>query len=67
MSAAVTLALLFFLSVALNEQVTEGCRCIQRHPQQLFCASDVGMSNTYSNLQVACFIKMFRFSCISVL
>lgn len=41
MSAAVTLALLFFLSVALNEQVTEGCRCIQRHPQQMFCASDV--------------------------
>ncbi len=65
MSAAVTLALLFFLSVALNEEVTEGCKCIQRHPQQLFCASDVGMSNN-SNLQVACFIKMFRFSCISV-
>ncbi len=50
MSAAMTLSLLFFLSVALNEQVTEGCKCIQRHPQQLFCASDVGMSNTYSNL-----------------
>ncbi|XP_058647259.1 metalloproteinase inhibitor 3-like [Onychostoma macrolepis] len=41
MSAAVTLALLFFLSVALNEQVTEGCRCVQRHPQQQFCSSDV--------------------------
>ncbi len=42
MSAAVTLALLFFLSVALNEQVVEGCRCTQRHPQQDFCASDIG-------------------------
>ncbi|XP_059393649.1 metalloproteinase inhibitor 3-like [Carassius carassius] len=41
MSAAVTLALLFFLSVALNEQVTEGCRCLPRHPQQHFCASDI--------------------------
>ncbi|XP_058647260.1 metalloproteinase inhibitor 3-like [Onychostoma macrolepis] len=41
MSAAVTLALLFFLSVALNEQVTEGCRCVQRHPQQQFCSPDV--------------------------
>ncbi|MBE0174935.1 hypothetical protein, partial [Bacillus spizizenii] len=39
-SAAVTLALLFFLSVALNEQVTEGCRCLPKHPQQQFCASD---------------------------
>ncbi|XP_016113013.1 uncharacterized protein [Sinocyclocheilus grahami] len=41
MSAAVTLALLFFLSVALNEQVTEGCRCLPKHPQQQFCASDI--------------------------
>ncbi|XP_059396564.1 metalloproteinase inhibitor 3-like [Carassius carassius] len=41
MSAAVTLALLFFLSVALNEQVTEGCTCLPRHPQQHFCASDI--------------------------
>ncbi len=45
MSAAVTLVLLFFLSVALNEQVAEGCKCIQRHPQQYFCASDIGTSN----------------------
>ncbi len=42
MSAAVTLALLFFLSVALNEQVVEGCRCTPRHPQQQFCTSDIG-------------------------
>ncbi len=42
---SVTLALLFFLSVALNEQVTEGCKCIQRHPQQMFCASSIGTSN----------------------
>ncbi|XP_016112043.1 metalloproteinase inhibitor 3-like isoform X1 [Sinocyclocheilus grahami] len=41
MSAAVTLALLFFWSVALNEQVTEGCRCLPKHPQQQFCASDI--------------------------
>ncbi|XP_016339579.1 metalloproteinase inhibitor 3-like isoform X2 [Sinocyclocheilus anshuiensis] len=41
MSAAVTLALLFFLSVALNEQVTEGCTCLPKHPQQQFCASDI--------------------------
>ncbi|XP_052424907.1 metalloproteinase inhibitor 3-like [Carassius gibelio] len=41
MSAAVTLALLFFLSVTLNEQVTEGCTCLPRHPQQHFCASDI--------------------------
>ncbi|XP_058655228.1 metalloproteinase inhibitor 3-like [Onychostoma macrolepis] len=40
MSAAVTLALLFFLSVALNEQVTEGCTCLPEHPQQQFCESD---------------------------
>ncbi|XP_052424904.1 metalloproteinase inhibitor 3-like isoform X1 [Carassius gibelio] len=40
MSAAVTLALLFFLSVTLNEQVTEGCTCLPRHPQQHFCTSD---------------------------
>ncbi len=46
MSAAVTLALLFFLSVALNEQVVEGCKCIQRHLQQQFCSSDIGTSNT---------------------
>uniref|UniRef100_A0A9J7YI18 TIMP metallopeptidase inhibitor 4 n=1 Tax=Cyprinus carpio carpio TaxID=630221 RepID=A0A9J7YI18_CYPCA len=41
MSAAVSVALLFFFSVALNEQVTEGCRCLQRHPQQDFCSSDI--------------------------
>ncbi|XP_016113011.1 metalloproteinase inhibitor 3-like isoform X3 [Sinocyclocheilus grahami] len=41
MSAAVTLALLFFWSVALNEQVTEGCTCLPKHPQQQFCASDI--------------------------
>uniref|UniRef100_A0A672NWT5 TIMP metallopeptidase inhibitor 4 n=1 Tax=Sinocyclocheilus grahami TaxID=75366 RepID=A0A672NWT5_SINGR len=35
-------ALLFFWSVALNEQVTEGCRCLPKHPQQQFCASDIG-------------------------
>uniref|UniRef100_A0A672L938 NTR domain-containing protein n=1 Tax=Sinocyclocheilus grahami TaxID=75366 RepID=A0A672L938_SINGR len=39
-------SLLFFLSVALNEQVTEGCRCLPKHPQQQFCASDIGTSNT---------------------
>ncbi|XP_043107546.1 metalloproteinase inhibitor 3-like [Puntigrus tetrazona] len=41
MSTAGTLALLFFLSVTLNKQVTDGCKCVQRHPQQQFCASDV--------------------------
>ncbi|XP_073681409.1 metalloproteinase inhibitor 3-like [Garra rufa] len=41
LSAAVTLGLLFFLSVGLNEQVAEGCECMARHPQQLFCASDI--------------------------
>uniref|UniRef100_A0A8C1XTG4 TIMP metallopeptidase inhibitor 4 n=1 Tax=Cyprinus carpio TaxID=7962 RepID=A0A8C1XTG4_CYPCA len=41
MSTAVSVALLFFFSVALNEQVTEGCRCLQRHPQQDFCSSDI--------------------------
>ncbi|XP_050978999.1 metalloproteinase inhibitor 4 [Labeo rohita] len=43
MSAAVTLALLFFLSVGLNEQVVEGCSCAPGHPQQLFCMSDIVM------------------------
>uniref|UniRef100_A0A9J8A5I6 TIMP metallopeptidase inhibitor 4 n=2 Tax=Cyprinus carpio TaxID=7962 RepID=A0A9J8A5I6_CYPCA len=38
-----TLSLLFFLSVALNEQVTEGCTCLPRHPQQHFCTSDIVM------------------------
>uniref|UniRef100_A0A8C1SLS7 Metalloproteinase inhibitor 4 n=1 Tax=Cyprinus carpio TaxID=7962 RepID=A0A8C1SLS7_CYPCA len=41
LSAAVTLGLLFFLSVGLNEQVAEGCKCLQRHPQQVFCESDI--------------------------
>ncbi|XP_026076527.1 metalloproteinase inhibitor 3-like [Carassius auratus] len=41
LSAAVTLGLLFFLSVGLNEQVAEGCTCVQRHPQQVFCVSDI--------------------------
>ncbi|XP_050979008.1 metalloproteinase inhibitor 1-like [Labeo rohita] len=40
LSAAVTLGLLFFLSVGLNEQVVKGCRCFQRRPQQLYCDSD---------------------------
>ncbi len=44
MSAAVTLALLFFWSVGLKEQV-EGCSCAPGHPQQLFCMSDIGTSN----------------------
>ncbi|XP_043107545.1 metalloproteinase inhibitor 4-like [Puntigrus tetrazona] len=42
MSAAVTLALLFFSSVALNGQV-EACSCAPGHPQQLFCMSDIVM------------------------
>ncbi|XP_016431253.1 metalloproteinase inhibitor 3-like isoform X3 [Sinocyclocheilus rhinocerous] len=41
-SAAVTLGLLFFLSAGLNEQVAEGCKCLPRHPQQVFCESDIG-------------------------
>uniref|UniRef100_A0A672Q626 TIMP metallopeptidase inhibitor 4 n=1 Tax=Sinocyclocheilus grahami TaxID=75366 RepID=A0A672Q626_SINGR len=41
MSAAVTLGLLIFLSAVLNEQVAEGCKCLPRHPQQVFCESDV--------------------------
>ncbi|XP_052466477.1 metalloproteinase inhibitor 3 isoform X11 [Carassius gibelio] len=41
LSAAVTLGLLFFLSVGLNEQVAEGCTCVQRHPQRVFCESDI--------------------------
>ncbi|KAK2874559.1 hypothetical protein Q8A67_021712 [Cirrhinus molitorella] len=41
MSALVlTLGLLFFLFVGLNKQVAEGCRCVQRQPQQLYCDSD---------------------------
>ncbi|KAK2874558.1 hypothetical protein Q8A67_021711 [Cirrhinus molitorella] len=40
LSAAVTLGLLFFLSVGLNEQVAEGCRCVQRQPQQQYCDSN---------------------------
>ncbi|KAK2874562.1 hypothetical protein Q8A67_021715 [Cirrhinus molitorella] len=43
MSAAVTLALLFFFSVGLNQQVAEGCSCAPGHPQQLFCMSDIVM------------------------
>ncbi|XP_016410375.1 tissue inhibitor of metalloproteases-like isoform X3 [Sinocyclocheilus rhinocerous] len=39
MSAAVTLALLFFFSVALKE--VKGCSCAPGHPQQLFCMSDI--------------------------
>ncbi|KTF97357.1 hypothetical protein cypCar_00025022 [Cyprinus carpio] len=42
LSAAVTLGLLlFFLSAGLNEQVAEGCTCLQRHPQRVFCESDI--------------------------
>ncbi|XP_043107547.1 metalloproteinase inhibitor 3-like [Puntigrus tetrazona] len=41
MSAAGTLALLVFLCLTLNDRLTEGCRCLQRHPQEHFCASDV--------------------------
>ncbi|XP_050979006.1 metalloproteinase inhibitor 3-like [Labeo rohita] len=41
LSAAVTLGLMFFLSVGLNEQVAEGCVCTARHPQQMFCNSDI--------------------------
>uniref|UniRef100_A0A671K6N1 Metalloproteinase inhibitor 4 n=1 Tax=Sinocyclocheilus anshuiensis TaxID=1608454 RepID=A0A671K6N1_9TELE len=41
MSAAVTLALLFFFSVALKE--VKGCSCAPGHPQQLFCMSDIVM------------------------
>ncbi|KAK2874561.1 hypothetical protein Q8A67_021714 [Cirrhinus molitorella] len=41
LSAAVTLGLLFFLFVGLNEQLAEGCTCAARHPQQQFCASDI--------------------------
>uniref|UniRef100_A0A672L749 TIMP metallopeptidase inhibitor 4 n=1 Tax=Sinocyclocheilus grahami TaxID=75366 RepID=A0A672L749_SINGR len=40
MSAAVTLALLFFFSVVLKE--VKGCSCAPGHPQQLFCMSDIG-------------------------
>uniref|UniRef100_A0A672L9T7 TIMP metallopeptidase inhibitor 4 n=1 Tax=Sinocyclocheilus grahami TaxID=75366 RepID=A0A672L9T7_SINGR len=43
MSAAVTLALLFFFSVVLKE--VKGCSCAPGHPQQLFCMSDIGTSN----------------------
>uniref|UniRef100_A0A672LC20 TIMP metallopeptidase inhibitor 4 n=1 Tax=Sinocyclocheilus grahami TaxID=75366 RepID=A0A672LC20_SINGR len=39
MSAAVTLALLFFFSVVLKE--VKGCSCAPGHPQQLFCMSDI--------------------------
>ncbi|KAK2874565.1 hypothetical protein Q8A67_021718 [Cirrhinus molitorella] len=40
LSAAVTLGLLFFLSVGLNEQVAEGCRCVQKDLHQGYCDSD---------------------------
>ncbi|XP_050979003.1 metalloproteinase inhibitor 4-like [Labeo rohita] len=44
MSAAVTLGLLFFLSVGLNYQVAEGCSCrAPRKFQQLFCMSEIVM------------------------
>ncbi|KAK2874564.1 hypothetical protein QQF64_003227 [Cirrhinus molitorella] len=41
MSAAVTLGLLFFLSVGLNEQLAEGCSCYPATFQQMFCSSDI--------------------------
>ncbi|XP_073682397.1 metalloproteinase inhibitor 2-like [Garra rufa] len=40
LSAAVTLGLLFFLSVGLNEQVAEGCRCLPKQRQQQYCDSN---------------------------
>ncbi|KAK2874556.1 hypothetical protein Q8A67_021709 [Cirrhinus molitorella] len=40
LSAAVTLGLLFFLSVGLNKQVAEGCRCVQKDLHQGYCNSD---------------------------
>ncbi|XP_050979001.1 metalloproteinase inhibitor 3-like isoform X2 [Labeo rohita] len=40
LSAAVTLGLLFFLSVGLNKQVAEGCRCVPKELQQALCHSD---------------------------
>ncbi len=75
MSAAVTLALLFFWSVALNEQVTEGCSCLPKHPQQQFCDSAIGTCNTCIANQtrrtgavvkyVGCMIQ-FKISCIAL-
>ncbi|XP_059393648.1 metalloproteinase inhibitor 4-like [Carassius carassius] len=39
--SAVTLALLFFFSVALKE--VQACSCAPGHPQELFCMSDIVM------------------------
>ncbi|XP_056590468.1 metalloproteinase inhibitor 3-like [Triplophysa dalaica] len=32
---------LIFLSVGLNIQTAESCRCLQRHPQEQFCTSEM--------------------------
>ncbi len=60
MSAAVTLVLLFFLSLGLNERV-EGCSCAQGHPQELFCMSDIGMSNK-TQIVIFIFIALPKYS-----